>query len=69
MAHTPATHCLMVEGKRWRFLGFDEMHLEFSLQCYIRMKPVGILSVTFDDGDIYEWNQVHSLDIESNADF
>ena len=64
VAHTPATHCMMCEGRRWRFLAFDEAHLEFSLQCYIRIKPVGVLSITFDDGDVYEWNQVWLLTSE-----
>lgn len=58
VAHSPATTVLHCEGRQWRFLGYDEAHLEFSLQCYIRLKPVGVMSVTFQDGDVYEWNQV-----------
>ena len=36
--------------------------MEFVLQ-YIKIKPHGVLSITFDDGDIYEWNTVctHTL--------
>ena len=49
---------MMGEGRGWRFLAYDESHLEFSMQCYIRLKPVGVMSVTFNDGDVYEWNQV-----------
>ena len=51
---------MMCEGRKWRFLAFDESDLQFSLQCYIRIRPVGIMSVTFEDGDVYEWTQVSS---------
>lgn len=49
---------MMCEGRKWRFLAFDESDLQFTLQCYIRIRPVGIMSVTFEDGDVYEWTQV-----------
>ena len=58
VTHGPATHVMMCEGRKWRFLAFDESDLQFTLQCYIRIRPVGIMSVTFADGDIYEWTQV-----------
>ena len=31
--------------------------MDFVLQ-HIRIKPTGLLTVTFDDGDTYEWNPV-----------
>ena len=49
---------MMCEGRKWRFLAYDESDLQFTLQCYIRIRPVGIMSVTFEDGDVYEWTQV-----------
>lgn len=61
VTHGPATHVMMCEGRKWRFLAFDESDLQFSLQCYIRIRPVGIMSITFDDGDVYEWTQVLDL--------
>ena len=60
VTHSPATHVLMCEGRRWRFLAYDEADLQFSLQGHIRIRPVGIMSITFDDGDVYEWTAVIS---------
>ena len=61
VTHSPATHVLMCEGRRWRFLGYDEADLQFSLQGHIRIRPVGIMAITFDDGDVYEWTAVNSF--------
>jgi len=58
VSHSPATHVVMCEGRKWRFLAYDEADLQFSLQGHIRIRPVGIMSITFDDGDVYEWTQV-----------
>ena len=65
VTHSPATHVLMCEGRRWRFLAYDEADLQFSLQGHIRIRPVGIMSITFDDGDVYEWTAVNFLSPQS----
>ncbi|CAI7885358.1 unnamed protein product [Closterium sp. NIES-53] len=54
--HPPivAAHC---EGRGWRFWGDCNIRIRFwgpSMQ----LEPLGVLSVAFDDGEVFEWNKV-----------
>ncbi|GJP37668.1 hypothetical protein CLOM_g22104 [Closterium sp. NIES-68] len=54
--HPPivAAHC---EGQGWRFWGDCNIRIRFwgpSMQ----LEPLGVLSVAFDDGEVFEWNKV-----------
>lgn len=51
-----ACHC---EGKGWKFWGDSNLKSKFWGQS-IQVEPVGILTVEFDDGEIFQWNKVCS---------
>lgn len=57
MQHNPnvvACHC---EGQGWRYWADCNMKIRFwgpSMQ----LDPLGVLSVEFEDGELYEWNKV-----------
>nr|CAB3480028.1 unnamed protein product [Digitaria exilis] len=57
VSHHPmliACHC---EGKGWKFWGDSNLKSKFWGQS-IQVEPVGILTVEFDDGEIFQWNKV-----------
>ncbi|XP_062195198.1 oxysterol-binding protein-related protein 2A-like isoform X2 [Phragmites australis] len=57
VSHHPmliACHC---EGKGWKFWGDSNLRSKFWGQS-IQVDPVGILTVEFDDGEIFQWSKV-----------
>ena len=52
-----ACHC---EGKGWKFWGDSNVKSKFWGQT-IQLDPVGVLSVEFDDGEIFQWSKVNIL--------
>lgn len=57
VSHHPmliACHC---EGKGWKFWGDSNLKSKFWGQS-IQVEPVGILTLEFEDGEIFQWNKV-----------
>ncbi|CAL9766469.1 unnamed protein product [Musa acuminata subsp. burmannicoides] len=57
VSHHPmivACHC---EGNGWKFWGDSNLRSKFWGRS-IQLDPVGILSVEFDDGEVFQWNKV-----------
>lgn len=57
VSHHPtliACHC---EGRGWKFWGDSNLRTKFWGQS-IQLDPVGILTLEFDDGEIFQWNKV-----------
>ena len=57
VSHHPmivACHC---EGKGWKFWGDTNLKSKFSGRS-IQLDPVGVLTLEFDDGEIYQWSKV-----------
>ncbi|OAY75711.1 Oxysterol-binding protein-related protein 2A [Ananas comosus] len=49
-----ACHC---EGKGWKFWGDSNLKSKFWGQS-IQLDPVGVLTLEFDDGEIFQWSKV-----------
>ncbi|XP_048331317.2 oxysterol-binding protein-related protein 1C isoform X2 [Ziziphus jujuba] len=57
VSHHPmivACHC---EGKGWKFWGDSNLKSKFWGRS-IQLDPVGLLTVEFDDGEIFQWSKV-----------
>lgn len=54
-----ACHC---EGKGWKFWGDSNLTSKFWGQS-IQLDPVGVLTLEFDDGEIFQWSKVCLLNI------
>ncbi|KAK6132373.1 hypothetical protein DH2020_033894 [Rehmannia glutinosa] len=57
VSHHPmivACHC---EGTGWRFYGDSNLKSKFWGRS-IQLDPVGLLTVEFDDGEVYQWSKV-----------
>ncbi|XP_035550003.1 oxysterol-binding protein-related protein 2A-like isoform X3 [Juglans regia] len=57
VSHHPtliACHC---EGRGWKFWGDSDLHTKFWGQS-IQLDPVGVLTLEFDDGEIFQWSKV-----------
>ncbi|XP_076914332.1 oxysterol-binding protein-related protein 2A-like [Bidens hawaiensis] len=57
VSHHPtliACHC---EGKGWKFYGDSNIRTKFWGRS-IQLDPVGILTLEFDDGEIFQWSKV-----------
>lgn len=57
VSHHPmivACHC---EGKGWKFWGDSNLKSKFWGRS-IQLDPVGLLSLEFDDGEIFQWSKV-----------
>ncbi|XP_038874498.1 oxysterol-binding protein-related protein 1C [Benincasa hispida] len=57
VSHHPmvvACHC---EGKGWRFWGDSNLKSKFWGRS-IQLDPVGLLTLEFDDGEVYQWSKV-----------
>ncbi|CAL9188231.1 unnamed protein product [Musa hybrid cultivar] len=57
VSHHPmliACHC---EGKGWKFWGDSNLTSKFWGQS-IQLDPVGVLTLEFDDGEIFQWSKV-----------
>lgn len=59
VSHHPtliACHC---EGRGWKFWGDSNLHTKFWGRS-IQLDPVGVLTLEFDDGEIFQWSKVCS---------
>ncbi|GMH21828.1 hypothetical protein Nepgr_023671 [Nepenthes gracilis] len=57
VSHHPtivACHC---EGTGWKFWGDSNLKSKFSGRS-IQLDPVGILTLNFDDGEVFQWSKV-----------
>lgn len=57
VSHHPtliACHC---EGKGWKFWGDSNLRTKFWGRS-IQLDPIGVLTVEFDDGEMFQWNKV-----------
>ncbi|WOL10157.1 oxysterol-binding protein-related protein 2A-like isoform X1 [Canna indica] len=57
VSHHPmliACHC---EGRGWKFWGDSNLRSKFWGQS-IQLDPVGVLTLEFDDGEIFQWSKV-----------
>lgn len=58
VSHHPmivACHC---EGRGWKFWGDSNLKSKFWGRS-IQLDPVGILTLEFDDGEVFQWSKVH----------
>ncbi|RWW25458.1 hypothetical protein GW17_00010195 [Ensete ventricosum] len=49
-----ACHC---EGRGWKFWGDSNLRSKFRGQS-IQLDPLGVLTLEFDDGEIFQWSKV-----------
>lgn len=49
-----ACHC---EGTGWRFTGDSNLKSKFWGRS-IQLDPVGVLTIEFDDGEVFQWCKV-----------
>jgi hypothetical protein len=49
-----ACHC---EGRGWKFWGDSNLKSKFWGRS-IQLDPVGILTLKFDDGEVFQWTKV-----------
>lgn len=49
-----ACHC---EGKGWKFWGESNLKSKFWGRS-IQLDPVGVLTLEFDDGEVFQWSKV-----------
>ncbi|KAF3531843.1 hypothetical protein DY000_02037845 [Brassica cretica] len=59
VSHHPtviANHC---EGKGWKFWGDTNLRSKFWGRS-IQVEPVGVLTLEFDDGELFQWSKVTS---------
>lgn len=57
VSHHPMVMACHCEGKGWKFWGDSNVKSKFWGQT-IQLDPVGVLSVEFDDGEIFQWSKV-----------
>jgi len=50
-----ACHC---EGTGWKFYGDSNLKSKFWGRS-IQLDPVGILTLEFDDGEVFQWSKVY----------
>ena len=48
------------EGKGWKFWGDSNLKSKFWGQS-IQVDPVGVLTLEFDDGEIFQWSKVGGI--------
>ena len=51
------THCLPLEGREWKFWCDSNLRTKFWRRS-IQLDPVGVLTLEFDDGEIFQWSKV-----------
>ena len=60
VSHHPmivACHC---EGTGWKFYGDSNLKSKFWGRS-IQLEPVGVLTLEFDDGEVFQWSKVQFL--------
>lgn len=57
VVHHPTVIAAVAEGRRWRYEGDADVKSKFWGRS-IELRPEGLMQLTFDDGDVYQWNKV-----------
>lgn len=57
VVHHPTIMAAYCEGRKWRVTGDGELRSKF-LGPSIQLRPVGIMHLTFHDGDEFTWHKV-----------
>ncbi|KAJ7944765.1 Oxysterol-binding protein [Quillaja saponaria] len=57
VSHHPTVIACHCEGRGWKFWGDSNLHTKFWGRS-IQLDPVGILTLEFDDGEIFQWSKV-----------
>ncbi|CAD5327686.1 unnamed protein product [Arabidopsis thaliana] len=57
VSHHPTVIACHCEGKGWKFWGDTNLRSKFWGRS-IQLEPVGILTLEFDDGEIFQWSKV-----------
>ena len=57
VSHHPTLIACHSEGKGWKFWGDSNIRTKF-WGTSIQLDPVGILTLEFDDGEIFQWSKV-----------
>ncbi|XP_073290095.1 oxysterol-binding protein-related protein 1C [Primulina huaijiensis] len=57
VSHHPMTVACHCEGTGWRFYGDSNLKSKFWGRS-IQLDPVGILTIEFDDGEVFQWSKV-----------
>ncbi|XP_047089184.1 oxysterol-binding protein-related protein 1B-like [Lolium rigidum] len=57
VSHHPMVMACHCEGRGWRFWGESNVKSKFWGQT-IQLDPVGVLTLQFDDGEIFKWSKV-----------
>lgn len=68
VSHHPtivACHC---EGTGWRFYGDSNLKSKFWGRS-IQLDPVGILTIEFDDGEVFQWSKVSRKPLNFSSPF
>ncbi|CAL8470152.1 g9694 [Coccomyxa elongata] len=59
VVHHPTVLAAYGEGRKWTFAGDAEVKSKFWGRS-IELTPIGLLTLSFNDGDVYTWNKVVS---------
>ncbi|KAM3262629.1 hypothetical protein ACQJBY_053020 [Aegilops geniculata] len=57
VSHHPMVMACHCEGRGWKFWGESNVKSKFWGQT-IQLDPVGVLTLEFDDGEIYKWSKI-----------
>ncbi|MCI25318.1 oxysterol-binding protein-related protein 2A-like, partial [Trifolium medium] len=57
VSHHPTVVACHCEGRGWRFWADSNIHSKFWGRS-IQLDPVGVLTLEFDDGEIFQWSKV-----------
>ncbi|KAG6477970.1 hypothetical protein ZIOFF_061402 [Zingiber officinale] len=57
VSHHPVIVAYHCEGKGWKFWGDSNLKSKFWGRS-IQLDPVGVLTLEFDDGEVFQWNKV-----------
>ncbi|XP_059433410.1 oxysterol-binding protein-related protein 1C-like isoform X1 [Corylus avellana] len=57
VSHHPTIVACYCEGRGWRFSGDSDLKSKFWGRT-IQLDPVGLLTLEFDDGEVFEWSKV-----------
>ena len=60
VVHHPTVLAAYGEGRKWTFAGDAEVKSKFWGRS-IELTPIGLLTLSFNDGDVYTWSKVRTL--------
>lgn len=62
VSHHPTVVACHCEGRGWKFYADSNIRSKFWGRS-IQLDPVGVLTLEFDDGEIFQWSKVIKLEI------